>query len=113
MKRLKKRADFLKVAKGKAVRMPGFVLQFIDTQDDEAQVGFTVTKRQGKAVVRNRIRRRLREAVRLADKTTKFSPGAYVLIGRSDSLALSFGDLQDNIVRAFQKIGSHKISERQ
>lgn len=103
MKRLTKRAEFIKVARGPAVRMPGFVLQYLKGGVEELRVGFTVTKRQGDAVTRNRIKRRLREAVRFAVAANGFAPGDYVLIGRKDSLALSFDALQKNITQAFGK----------
>jgi ribonuclease P protein component len=104
MKRLKKRADFLKLARGPAVRMPGFVLQYLKGQTlSEAYVGFTVTKRQGSATMRNRIKRRLREAVRLSHADCPVAPGEYVVIGRKESLALSFSALRENIAKAFAK----------
>lgn len=104
MKRLRKRADFLKLARGPAVRMPGFVLQYLRGQaQDEAYIGFTVTKRQGNATMRNRIKRRLREAVRLSHADIPFAPGEYVVIGRKESLALSFSALRGNIDKAFAK----------
>ncbi|MES2905563.1 MAG: ribonuclease P protein component [Pseudomonadota bacterium] len=104
MKRLKKRADFLRLAKVEAVRMPGFVLQVLNSSsDDEARVGFTVTKRQGNAVMRNRIRRRLREAVRLSDKETPFGAADYVVIGRKESLQMPFATLQASMAKAAAK----------
>jgi ribonuclease P protein component len=101
MKRLKKRADFLKLARGSAVRMPGFVLQYLRASAEDAVVGFTVTKRQGNAVDRNRIKRRLREAVRLSHADAAVAPGEYVLIGRKESLSFSFSVLKENITKAF------------
>lgn len=69
MERLKKRAEFQAVAAGKRVSRPGFVLQARASTGDRhrpPRFGFTVTRRIGNAVVRNRIRRRLKEAVRLS-----------------------------------------------
>ena len=69
--RLTRRAEFLLVAgKGRKAPSPGLVLQSLARGDDApARLGFTVTKKVGNAVVRNRTRRRLREAARavLAD----------------------------------------------
>ena len=110
MKRLKKRADFVKLARGQAVRMPGFVLQYLSAQADEARVGFTVTRRQGNAVARNRIKRRLREAVRLGHADAAIRPGDYVLIGRKESLSLSFATLRAAIFKAFAKAQTAKTA---
>ena len=73
--RLKKRADFLAAAKGRRQHQRCFVLQGRQREvageasenADAPRFGFTVTKKVGNSVVRNRIRRRLREAARLAD----------------------------------------------
>lgn len=106
MLRLKKRADFLKTAKGGVVRMPAFLLQYIIAPEAEMRprIGFTVTKRQGNAVTRNRIKRRLREAVRLAHAQNPFPPGDYVLVGRKESLDLSFALLQDHLGKAKERM---------
>ncbi len=68
MERLKRRRDFLAVASGARTGRPAFVLQTLERADEApARLGLTVTKRTAqKAVERNRIRRRLREAARLA-----------------------------------------------
>src|SRR4029453_3055663 len=63
---LSKRADFLAANRGKRAPMPGFVLLMRPRgdEDDTVRVGFTVTKKIGNAVVRNRMKRRLRALVR-------------------------------------------------
>jgi len=92
MERLKKRAEFRAVAGGARVTRPGFLLQALkagrSADPRPPRFGFTVTKKIGGAVVRNRIRRRLREAVRLIGDG---EPGTdYVLIGRHAALTLQF-----------------------
>ena len=63
--RLKKRRDFLAAAKGHRAARRAFVLEARAREDEGSpRFGFTVSKRTAaKAVERNRIRRRLREAV--------------------------------------------------
>src|ERR1700752_4560536 len=65
--RLTRRAEFLRAAaKGRKAPMPGLVLQALPREDrGPARLGFTVTKKIGNAVIRNRTRRRLKEAARL------------------------------------------------
>ena len=65
--RLQRRAEFLRVAgRGRKLATPGLVLQVLRRDDAEpARLGFTVTKKVGNAVIRNRTRRRLKEAARL------------------------------------------------
>jgi ribonuclease P protein component len=111
MDRLKRRADFLAAATGSKVPAPGFVLQ-AHARDAEgpARVGFTVTKRTGNAVERNRIRRRLREIVRLSGGTQLQAGHDYVLIGRRDALRLPFDKMTDDFAQALTR--AHRKSGR-
>lgn len=88
--------------------MPGLVLQALKRADDAelpARLGFTVTKRVGNAVVRNRARRRLREAARLALAERPVSGFDLVLIGREGTLVRRFADLLADVERALQRAG--------
>lgn len=93
--RLRKRSDFLAVRKGERRKGPFFLLEVLDrgAHGDVPRVGYTVTKRQGNAVERNRIRRRLREAVRLQAGFDMKAGHDYVVIGRRDALNAPFADL--------------------
>ena len=87
IERLKKRRDFLAAAKGSKAARRAFVLEARKRGDDgPPRFGFTVTKRTAKkAVERNRIRRRLREAARLAAENAPAGHD-YVLVGRRAAL---------------------------
>jgi ribonuclease P protein component len=65
-----RRAEFLRVARGKRFHAAAFSLQAAaredSAQDAPPRFGFTVTRKAGRAVERNRMRRRLREALRRA-----------------------------------------------
>jgi ribonuclease P protein component len=102
MQRLRKRAEFLAVAGGAKVSLPGFSLQARRPPEEaqkEARFGFTVTKRIGNAVVRNRIRRRLREVVRLSGEAAP--PLDFVLVGRRAALTLPFERLVADLRSGF------------
>ena len=105
--RLKRRAEFLRVAsKGRKAPMPGLVLQAL-ARDDEApaRLGFTVTRKVGNAVVRNRTKRRLREAARLVLREQVLVGVDLVLIGREGTRRRDFPALVDDIARAMRKAG--------
>ena len=61
---LKKRADFLRAARGHRVPAGSFLLQAYNRREEDAavRVGYTCSKKVGNAVARNRAKRRLREA---------------------------------------------------
>ncbi len=99
--RLRKRSDFLAVRKGERRKGPFFLLEVLDrdARDEAPRVGYTVTKRQGNAVERNRIRRRLREAVRLQAGFDMKAGHDYVVVGRRDALNAPFADLARSLAR--------------
>jgi ribonuclease P protein component len=105
--RLKRRAEFLRIAaKGQKAAMPGVVLQALLREDEGmARLGFTVTKKVGNAVTRNRTRRRLKEAARLVLAASPVSGVDLVLIGREATRIRGFIDLQEDVRRALAKVG--------
>ena len=104
---LKRRAEFLRVAsKGRKAPSPGLVLQALNRGDDlPVRLGFTVTKKVGNAVVRNRTRRRLREAARLLLRETPALGADLVLVGRDTTRTRPFGTLIEDLRRGLTKLG--------
>jgi ribonuclease P protein component len=98
--RLLKRAEFLAVRRGEKRRGRLFLVEVLDRADDKApRVGYTVTKKVGNAVVRNRVRRRLKEAVR-THAAHDMQPGNdYVIVGREDVLGATFDQLRVELSR--------------
>lgn len=99
-KRLRKRAEFLAVRAGEKRRGRLFLLETRDRgEDGEARFGLTVTKKVGNAVTRNRIRRRLKEAVRV-HAGGDMAPGSdYVIVGRREVLDVPFDELVRELSR--------------
>jgi ribonuclease P protein component len=87
--------------------MPGVVLQVLPRDDTgPARLGFTVTKKIGNAVVRNRTRRRLKEAARLVLASQPLAGVDLVLIGRAGTAKRDFSALQNDVRRALVKAGA-------
>lgn len=105
MERLKHRADFLAAAKAAKAPAQAFVLQARPRQDQgPVRVGFTVSRKVGNAVERNRVRRRLREIVRLAGPS-RLKPGHdYVLVGRRAALNLPFARIMKDFEGAARRL---------
>jgi ribonuclease P protein component len=106
--RLPNRRDFLRVQAGRRCAMPGFVLQVAPAPADLAlpaiRVGFTVTRKVGNAVVRNRVRRRLREAARMVIPGHARPDLDYVLVGRQAAIARDFANLRQELVEALKRL---------
>jgi ribonuclease P protein component len=102
--RLLKRQDFL-AAQARSFAAKGVVVQMRDRKDGKpARLGFTVTKKLGGAVTRNRIKRRLREAARLTLPELAEPGHDYVLIGRASGLDRPFSSLQNDIRTALKRL---------
>jgi ribonuclease P protein component len=110
MERLRQRADFLAAATGAKVHVTGFVLQMRERNDRRPpRVGFTVSKKVGNAVERNRVRRRLREVVRRSSPPDRLKTGCdYVLIGRRAAMTLPFERLAEDFKGALGRVGNMK-----
>ena len=86
--------------------MPGVVLQALPhATAGTARMGFTVTKKVGNAVIRNRTRRRLKEAARLLLRDRLVASVDLVLIGRDATRHRPFLALMDDVSRALTKAG--------
>lgn len=97
---IKKRTDFLRLNNGSLSAGTPFFLLLAKLQSvpsETMRVGYTVTKKMGGAVVRNRIKRQFRAAVREVFPTLA-SPGYdYVLIARSKSVDAKFENITESL----------------
>ena len=105
MDRLRQRADFLAVANGARVSTTTFTLQGRRRDDSgPVRIGFTVTRKNGTATERNRIRRRLREAIRRLDVMDMRPHHDYVLVGRRAARARDFAAMVEDLRSAFHRL---------
>ena len=111
---IKKRRDFLSAAnRGKKFITGTFILQmhlrpYGHPAGNAARFGFTVTKKMGNAVVRNRIKRRLRAALRQLPERHIVAGCDYVIISRRKALDCPFSDLLRDMEFAFSRIPTMK-----
>ncbi len=103
-KRLLKHGDFDRVYRQGQRLFSGHITVFyLRREAGEARVGFTVSRAMGGAVERNRIRRRLREAVR-SRLCLLARPVDVVINPRKPALAAEFSVLRNEVERAFELI---------
>lgn len=114
---LKSRSEFLRVRGGARASSPAFVIEAKPRSEvatsgpptaSGPRFGFTITKKIGNAVVRNRIRRRLKAALSglLADYAAGHTRQThdYVVIARVAAHDIPFATLQKDLERALQRV---------
>jgi ribonuclease P protein component len=103
---LRQRSEFLAANSGKRVATPAFVLLVRPRGDGDAAVGmgFTVTKKIGNAVVRNRIKRRFRALARTLYPEDGLAGADHILIGRSAALTRDHAGLVHDLRKALGRI---------
>jgi ribonuclease P protein component len=113
---LKKRTEFLRVRGGPRWSTPAFVLEARsrpeETQETGARFGFTVSKKIGGAVVRNRVRRRFRALVAALDPAAVRAGFDYVLIARPGAEQRSYGELTADLNAALDRVHRSRGRER-
>ncbi len=104
---IKKRKDFLRAAKDITMMSHHVMLQaarpLLGEDERPARIGFTATKRLGKANYRNRTKRRLRAVVREIYDKLALNNVDYVLVGRFDTATCPFAELRRDVIYTFKK----------
>jgi ribonuclease P protein component len=103
---IKKRADFLAANGGRRASTPGFILLVRDRKDSDPamRVGFTVTKKIGGAVIRNRMKRRFRALAHEIVPAKGFAGSDHVMIGRSKGVEREYGLLRSELEGALDDL---------
>ena len=98
--------DFLAANAGKRAPMPGFVLLVRNREDGDPlmRIGYTVTKKIGNAVVRNRMKRRVRALARELLPESGVLGADHVLIGRTGGVERDFAQLRAELRKALAKV---------
>ncbi|MDP6603783.1 MAG: ribonuclease P protein component [Rhodospirillales bacterium] len=111
--RIKRRVDFVRVARaGRKWVAPGLILQVLNapeggnSADGRAvvRVGFTVSRKVGNAVVRNRVRRRLRAAVGEVMPAFAGAGHDFVVIGRAATRRRPYASLITDLKRGLKRL---------
>jgi len=108
---LKKSHEFRRLyAKGKSQASNLIVVYCRRNRSELNRVGITVSAKLGGAVIRNRVRRRLREAYRLSENQLK-SGFDIVIVARTKCQFVSFDELRSDLLRIFTKLGIKRSGE--
>ena len=110
LRRLTKRTQFQRAARGNRAGRSAFGLQVIAADSAEPGIGFTVTKKTGNSPERNRIKRRLRAAVTACARD--FVPHHdYVLVGRREALSEPFAKLVADLGALIVRVHSPRSTD--
>jgi len=108
--RLTERSEFLRVAASRRKWVtPGLLLQALRRDGDPQapiRIGFTASKKVGNSVIRNRARRRLREAVRQVMPDHAAPAHDFVVIARAGTPERPWGLLLEDLAMSLRRVGA-------
>lgn len=114
---MRRRADFLAANRGLRIARKPFVLLVRPNPGEGKRYGITVTKRQGNAVVRNRLKRRFRALLRELLPQTGLDHHDHVVIARSAAIERDFaklrGELSDALAEAQRRSNKARRTENE
>jgi len=112
--RIKVRSDFVAASKAAWQARPGVVVQARNREDTpDIRAGFTATKKVGNAVIRNRAKRRLREAARLLLPLHGLPGHDYVFVARAGTPTRDWQALLDDVKAALIRLSRPRSTSEQ
>lgn len=106
IKGLKKDSDFRKVYKhGKSFANRYLVMYILENKSDNSRIGISISKKVGNAIIRNKIRRRIKECCRLNSYEYIKNGFDIVFIARVASKECNYGDIEKSIKYLMKKSG--------
>jgi ribonuclease P protein component len=103
-RRLIGRDNFLRIQRSReGFKTENFIVRYESSQEPTARYGLTVSKRVGNAVARNRVKRCLREAIRL--NSSKEKGVNVVFIAKGSAQEASFFVVEAEVRFALSKLG--------
>jgi ribonuclease P protein component len=108
IERMTSRPQFLAAAKGVSEARGAVVVQRLDRGDDlpVVRLGFTATRKVGNAVIRNRAKRRLREAARAMAPLLAVPGSDYVFVARAGTADRPWDRLLDDVKSALTRLAT-------
>tara|TARA_B100000700_G_scaffold44693_1_gene46449 strand:- start:1140 stop:1475 length:336 start_codon:yes stop_codon:yes gene_type:complete len=101
---IKSSRDFQLAKKGLFVRSQSFLIQAYRSEEKLIRVGYTVSKQNGNAIIRNKIKRRLRSLAREILSVKGKLNWNYVIIGKKNALNEDFINLKQEFQIALKNI---------
>ncbi len=96
-------------AKGKSAAVPALAVYVRPNHSRRNRLGITVGTKVGKAVRRNKVRRRIREAYRIHE--CQMSPGwDMVVVARTRAAYASYGEIERGLLSLLDKLGVRRRS---
>lgn len=104
--RIKNKKEFDNIIKkGKSIKNKYFILYYVEKKEEESRYGIAVGKKIGNAVTRNKIKRQMREIIKLSKKEFQKDKD-YIIIIRKESLKLNFLEMQKNLIFLIKKVNN-------